>query len=266
MLLSQLLKRMVRIGTLTVIDADGRSHFFVGEKPGPSCTIRFHDRRTQRRLFFNPKLCLGEAYVDGTLTVEDGDIYDFLSFCAENLGWGEPDQWVSKIRNVLARALRRFKQYNPLDRARSNIAHHYDLSAELYDLFLDADRQYSCGYFLSPDDSLETAQENKKRHIAAKLLLEPGQKVLDIGSGWGGLALSLAKNRNLDVTGITLSKEQCTFAQNRAKKVAYLTEFTFHLKIIARSKANLTGLCRSVCSSMWASATTIHFSIRSANS
>jgi cyclopropane-fatty-acyl-phospholipid synthase len=135
-----------------------------------------------------------------------------------NIGWGQPDHWLPKLLN-LARALgRRLAQYNPAHRARQNVAHHYDLTDELYALFLDSDRQYSCAYFRSPEDDLETAQLQKKQHLASKMLLQPGQRVLDIGSGWGGMGLHLAQNDLVEVTGVTLSEEQHKLSNERAAK------------------------------------------------
>ncbi|MDP6707739.1 MAG: cyclopropane-fatty-acyl-phospholipid synthase family protein [Alphaproteobacteria bacterium] len=230
MLLAQLLKRMIKKGTLTVIDADGDCHVFEGTETGRTCTIRLHDRALHHKLFFRPELHVGEAYMNGTLTVEAGDIYEFAALCGENMGWGDPDHWAPRLRRSIERAGRRIAQFNPAHRARRNVAHHYDLSGKLYELFLDADRQYSCAYYLSPNDELETAQEQKKRHIAAKLLLEPKQKVLDIGSGWGGLALSLAKTTEVDVTGITLSTEQHQVANERARKEGMAERVRFGLQ------------------------------------
>jgi cyclopropane-fatty-acyl-phospholipid synthase len=218
MLLSYLLRHLVRRGTLRIIDAGGRMHSFSGE-PGPAITLRFHDPALVRTLFFKPRLALGEAFMDGRLTVEDAGIYDLLDFLGDNVNRA-PANALTPLYNgfgsKLGNALRVFQQYNPLHRARQNVAHHYDLSDVLYELFLDADRQYSCGYFTAPDQSIEQAQAQKKRHIAAKLLLKPGQKVLDIGCGWGGLALYLARECGVSVTGLTLSSEQLKVAERRA--------------------------------------------------
>jgi len=230
MLLSRLLRRIVHTGTLTVIDAHGRRHSFEGSTPGGSCTIRLHDPALHYRLLLNPKLVVGEAVMDGTLTVEDGEIYNFFALLAENLGWGDPDHWLARLGHGYRLVTKRLAQYNPIPRAHRNVAHHYDLSDRLYELFLDSDRQYSCAYFAKPDDTLERAQERKKKHIAAKLLLEPGQKVLDIGCGWGGLALSLAKVAEVDVTGITLSREQHRYANERAEREGLADRVRFLLQ------------------------------------
>jgi cyclopropane-fatty-acyl-phospholipid synthase len=226
-LFSRLLRSIVMQGTLRVIDAAGRVHVFAGT-PGPKVTIRLHDAKLERQLFFNPRLRLGEAYMDGRLTVEDGSIFDFLDFMAANMA-AAPPSVMSPLYNGFGHAFRVFQQFNPLSRARANVAHHYDLSRTLYDLFLDSDRQYSCAYFTAPDQSLDTAQAQKKRHIAAKLLLQPGQRVLDIGCGWGGLALSLAKECDVEVTGLTLSTEQLELARHRAAAAGLADRVHFEL-------------------------------------
>ncbi|MDB5360068.1 MAG: cyclopropane-fatty-acyl-phospholipid synthase, partial [Rhodospirillales bacterium] len=214
MLLAHLLRHLVRRGRLTVIDHAGRSYSF-GEPPGPVSTIRIHTKALERRMFFNPRMAVGEAYMDGSLTLEQGDIYDFLSLVMGNIQTAPRSAALSPLYLGLDRWARWMQQHNPVGRAQQNVAHHYDLSATLYDLFLDVDRQYSCAYFEHPTDDLETAQANKKRHIASKLLLKPGQRVLDIGSGWGGLGLYLAQETGVDVTGLTLSVEQHKLAGER---------------------------------------------------
>jgi cyclopropane-fatty-acyl-phospholipid synthase len=227
MLLSYLLRRLVRRGSLQVIDAGGLTHRFAGE-PGPSITIRLHDRALEWKLFVNPRLYLGEAFMNGTLAVENASIYDFLDFAAVNMVLA-PKNLLTPLYNGFGRGFRLLQQFNPLGRAQQNVAHHYDLSDTLYDLFLDADRQYSCAYFTKPDQTIEEAQANKKRHIAAKLLLKPGQRVLDIGSGWGGLALYLARECGVSVTGLTLSTEQLKVAQRRAAAAGLADRVRFEL-------------------------------------
>ncbi len=215
MLLARLLDRLVVTGRLNVVDADGRVHVFEGE-PGPEVTIRFHDPAVARAIFLNPTLCLGEAYMDGRMTVENGArIYDLLDFFGRNLERLGPNG-LSRLRMRWDRAFRFLQQYNPIGRARRNVAHHYDLSSQFYGLFLDKDRQYSCAYFPTGEETLEQSQELKKQHIAAKLRIQPGQKVLDIGCGWGGLGLYLARDLKADVVGVTLSSEQVEYARARA--------------------------------------------------
>jgi len=219
MLLAAFLRRVVRIGHLGVIDADGRRQDF-GE-PGaiPSVVLRLHDRALARRIALYPALAVGEAYMDGTLTIEDGDLRDFFDVVGRNLKNIERDDAMGRFAAGVRRHITRpIQQYNPVHRSVRNVAHHYDLSDDLFDLFLDPDRQYSCAYFATPNSTLEQAQHDKKRHIAAKLLLRPGQKVLDIGSGWGGLGLYLARIADVDVTGVTLSKEQHQVSNRRAQE------------------------------------------------
>ncbi len=228
MLFARILNDTFRWGDLEIIDARGKRHRFTGE-PGLKSTIRLHDTRLHRRLVTGPDLAFGEAYMDGTLTVEEGDIADFLGIAIANV-YALDRHWSQRLTGSLGRALRIVTQANTRHRARRNVAHHYDLSGQLYDLFLDRDRQYSCAYFLDPRDTLEQAQENKKRHIAGKLLLEPGMRVLDIGSGWGGLGISLARQADIDVTGLTLSEEQHRVSNERARKAGLADRVRFLLK------------------------------------
>ncbi len=228
MLLSGLLERMIRVGRLEVIDADGESHVFSGD-PGPEVTVRLHDRALHHKLFFNPDLYLGEAYVDGTLTIEAGTLSALLEIAARNLRFARAHP-LYFTHERLSRLSRRWQQHNSLGRSRAHAAHHYDQPDRLYDLFLDRDRQYSCAYFQTPDDDLETAQINKQHHLAAKLLLKPGQRVLDIGSGWGGLALYLARVGGGLVTGLTLSGEQLKAASRRAAEAGLGDRVRFHLR------------------------------------
>ena len=216
MLLAQVLARVVSEGQLTIVDETGRSHQIMGAKPGPSVTMRVHDWWTGIRLAFRPRLALGEAYMDGRLTVERGNLYDLLDLLGRNITAVDSTAMM-RWSYTLQRSLRFLEQYNPIGKAQKNVAHHYDLSGELYDFFLDTDRQYSCAYFKTGNESLEIAQADKKNHIATKLLLKPGQKVLDIGSGWGGMGLFLARSFDVDVTGVTLSREQHGVSNRRAR-------------------------------------------------
>jgi cyclopropane-fatty-acyl-phospholipid synthase len=229
MLFASVLARFIRIGRLSVIDAAGRRHVFEGSA-GPVATIRLHDRALHWKLLLKPRLLIPEAFVAGALTVEEGtSIYDFIDVLVVNDA-ANPNALPLWLGQAAGRLVRRLHQYNPVPRARRNVAHHYDLSDQLYELFLDRDRQYSCAYFGSPEDDLDTAQESKKRHIAAKLLLRPGLKVLDIGSGWGGLALYLAGECGADVTGLTLSEEQHKVATRRAAAAGLSDRVRFHLR------------------------------------
>ena len=231
MLVSGLLRRFVSVGHLRIIDARNRVHDFgtVGETP--SVAVRFHEPELIRKIALNPRLAVGEAYMDGALTIENGTIVDFWEVIGRNYRNLSRHDPMSRVAAWLSRnLLGPMQQYNPVSRARRNVAHHYDLSDELFDLFLDADRQYSCAYFTTPNSTLEKAQNDKKRHIAAKLLLEPGMKVLDIGSGWGGMGLYLARNAEVDVTGVTLSKEQHEVSTRRVVEQGLEDRVRFLLK------------------------------------
>ncbi len=227
MTVALLLRHLVRRGTLRVIDAAGHTRVFAGA-PGKIITIRLRDKKLERELLFMPRLMLGEAYMDGRLTIEDASLYDLLDFLAANINLA-PKGLLTPLYNGFGRAFRTIQQWNSVRRSRRNVAHHYDLSDALYDIFLDRDRQYSCAYFTAPDQTIDQAQANKKRHIAAKLLLKPGQRVLDIGSGWGGLALYLAKECEVEVTGLTLSMEQHRVAERRAAAAGLSSKVRFKL-------------------------------------
>jgi cyclopropane-fatty-acyl-phospholipid synthase len=228
MLLAPLFARAIRIGRLGVIDAAGRRHVF-GGSPGPTATVRLRDPALHWKLLLRPRLYVPEAYMNGRLTIEDGSLYDFIDLLTANEA-ALSDSLALRLGKAAGRLARRVHQYNPVTRARRNAAHHYDLSDRLYELFLDRDWQYSCAYFRRPEDDLDTAQDDKKRHIAAKLLLRPGQRVLDIGSGWGGLALYLAAECGAEVTGLTLSEEQLKAAERRAAAAGLSERVRFQLR------------------------------------
>ncbi len=231
MLLARLMDKCLPAGRLTIVDAAGTRHVTGQKREGAAdVTVRIHDRAAQRQLLLNPKLAFGELYMDGRLTIEDGTLYDFLDLLCSAVGAFENETLIGRVGGACGRLTRRFRQYNPVGKAQRNVAHHYDLSGRLYDLFLDKDKQYSCAYFEDGNDGLEEAQHNKKRHIAAKLLLESDQKVLDIGCGWGGLALYLARESGVEVTGLTLSREQHGAAEERARKAGLDNQVRFRLQ------------------------------------
>jgi cyclopropane-fatty-acyl-phospholipid synthase len=213
-LLRYFLEQFVRRGAITFTAAGG-TRFTCGDGTGRPVSVRFLSQRTQLRILLNPELALGEAYMDGTFVVEDGSIADALEILLDQPemvpGWAKAQWWLRYFG-------RHIRQFNGRGRARNNVAHHYDLDQRLYSLFLDADKQYSCAYFETPDASLDDAQLAKKRHLAAKLLIGRGARVLDIGSGWGGLGLYLAEMTGAEVTGITLSSEQLQVANARASE------------------------------------------------
>jgi cyclopropane-fatty-acyl-phospholipid synthase len=212
-LLRTFLDRAIRTGSLAVIDPSGKVHRF-GDGGSAVVTVRFATPTVERAVVLNPQMKLGEAFMDGGFTVEDGSLYDFLALVLSN----DQDPRPSRLADLIAR-FRRLTRHmhvaNTKTRARDNAEHHYDLDRRLYSLFLDADLQYSCAYFETPEMGLGEAQMRKKQHIAAKLLLEPGMSVLDIGSGYGGLAIYLAETFGVTVTGVTLSTEQHAVAEQR---------------------------------------------------
>ncbi len=215
-LFGRLLKRVIRKGTLNVIDASGQLHSFGGE-PGPTVTIQITDARLYRKLFVNPELHVGEAYMDGKLLVTQGRIRDVLTLFALNRQSVRNHPLQKLVRGTMKK-LKRLNQRNSQKSASANVRHHYDLSNDFYRLWLDNDMNYSCAYFAKPEDTLEQAQQNKLRHIAAKLDLKPGQRILDIGCGWGGNALYIASVADVEIVGVTLSVEQHALATLRAKE------------------------------------------------
>jgi cyclopropane-fatty-acyl-phospholipid synthase len=227
--LHRLIGRVISYGSLTVITPGGVSHNF-GTGEEPRVAIRIHDSMVERRLLFRPGLAVGEAYTDGSLTIEDGTLRDLLDILLKSREKAIPTgAWGALLRAF--KAVRFYPEIiNSINRSRRNVQHHYDLGNELYRLFLDQDMQYSCAYFRQPDFSLDEAQFEKKEHLARKLMLQPGMHVLDIGSGWGGLALHLARHYGVRVTGITLSKEQHEVSIRRAAEMGLSDRLTFELR------------------------------------
>ena len=225
-LLQVLLGTYLRRGDFTLTTSRGKTFRF-GDGTGTPVAVRLTSPSAEWGLILDPELKFGEAYMDGTLVVEQGSIADVLAVAlgqkSELPQWSRP-QW------ILRYLARRLVQFNPRKRSRRNVAHHYDLDGQLYSLFLDADRQYSCAYFETPDASLDDAQLAKKRHLAAKLLLARGKRVLDIGCGWGGLGLYLAEMTGADVTGVTLSQEQYGIANSRAAEKGLGDRARFNLQ------------------------------------
>ena len=228
-ILDRLFKKMIRDGELTVIDASGKTHVYGVLNPDHSAvTVRFTDAATARRVAFNPALGAGEGFMDGRLIIEKGDIRQLVDLVTWNLRW----QRDNPIRFALwrqASIAAKFDQINFARRSKRNVAHHYDLDDRLYDLFLDPHRQYSCAYFSDDKIGLDAAQEAKLAHIAAKLDLKRGQKVLDIGCGWGGLARYLHKVSGAEVLGITLSEEQLKYARVETERQGIADKVKFEL-------------------------------------
>ena len=222
-LLRAVFEKLVRVGNLRVTTA-GRTTFACGDGAGPPVAIRFATQAAERAVLIDPELRFGELYVDGDIVIEQGSIADFLDLAIKNLSRAQTRVWSKSLR-ALRSLTRAIFQYNNLWRARRNAVHHYNIDYRIYRLFLDSDLQYSCAYFENGDASLDQAQLAKKRHIAGKLLLKPGLRVLDIGSGWGGLGLHLARDAKVSVVGINLSDEQVRIAQQRAAAEAAACEF-----------------------------------------
>ncbi|MGC6330484.1 class I SAM-dependent methyltransferase [Rhizorhabdus sp. FW153] len=219
-------------GEMTIILADGEARHYGTPDPAlKPVTIRFVDRGVPAFIARNPHLHAAEAFMEGRLVIEQGDIRDLVDLVRANGRWEEGRITLrGTFRHLIRDRLRAMVQsVNWATRSKSNVAHHYDLNDRLYDLFLDADRQYSCAYFTGPDVDLDTAQADKKAHIAAKLHLSPGQRVLDIGCGWGGMALYLNRAADVDVLGITLSEEQLKVARQRAADAGVSDRVKFEL-------------------------------------
>ncbi len=214
-ILDRMCGTIVRDGALTICLADGSVMRF-GDESSEPVTLHSLDPDLPRKVVLNPQVAVGEAYMDGRLTFGDDNLRGFLDMMTRNLD--RDDEFITLIHMFLQNCTRRLSQWNPVGRARENVAHHYDLSARLYELFLDGDRQYSCAYFERPDMTLDEAQAAKKAHIARKLNLEPGMRVLDIGCGWGGMAMTLARDWGAKVIGVTLSEEQHKVASERVSE------------------------------------------------
>jgi len=227
-LLDLLLHRIVRAGDLELIDSRGKPHRY-GDGGGAPVVVRIADKRLERRLLRDPHLALGEGYMNGQLRMERGQVFDLLALLASNAQQRPAPNWTTGF-DAARFLMRRIMQFNPIARARRNVARHYDIDGAIYDLFLDRDRQYSCGYFTDDIAGLDEAQLAKKRHIAAKLALAAGQRVLDIGSGWGGLGIYVAKTARADVTGVTLSREQLSISNQRAAREGLQRSVRFELK------------------------------------
>ncbi|WP_209854674.1 SAM-dependent methyltransferase [Rhizobium herbae] len=224
----KMLRRLVQQGNFKVILSSGEQAV-LGDGSGPPVTVRTLDEDAEKAILRDPGLRFGEMYVEGRLVIDQGNIFDVISMMKAN-GLEKAATISNTVIALLHVAEQQIKSRLPVNRNKHNVAHHYDLDGKLFDLFLDRDWQYSCAYFDPPGISLDEAQTAKKRHIAAKLLLEPGQKVLDVGSGWGGMAMYLAESSGVDVTGITLSEEQLKVSRGRAQKRGLADRVRFELQ------------------------------------
>ena len=228
MKLISFLNKLIKYDGFIIVDYN--SNRYVIGKPLKKNPIELEilDKSLHKKLLLHPDLYFGEAYTDGTLRIKNGSLSEFLEIAFKNIGRSEINLY-GKTLNKLKGTLRYFTNFNKILKSKKNVAHHYDISEKLYDLFLDKKRQYSCAYFKNESDSLETAQENKINHIIKKLNIKPNQKVLDIGSGWGTLAIDIAKKTQASVTGITLSENQLRYSQKKAKELNLDNQVEFKL-------------------------------------
>ena len=217
MKLVSFLNKLFKDSGFILIDANSKKYIIGNPKKEKPITIKLLDKKLHYKLLIYPDLYFGEAYTDGTLIIENGSLTDFLEITQKNIARGEINIY-GRILNQIRGTYRYLTNFNFAKKSKNNVAHHYDISDNLYDLFLDPKRQYSCAYFKSDDDTLETAQNNKIDHLIKKLNLKPNQKVLDIGSGWGSLAIEIAKKTKCEVTGITLSENQYEYSIKKAKE------------------------------------------------
>jgi len=228
MQLARFLNKLFKKDGFILIDAYSKKYIIgVPEKQKP-ITLQILNKKLHYKLLFRPDLYFGEAYSDGDIIIANGTLTDFLDLALMNIGRGELN-FISQLINKLSGSYRFLTNFNFIKKSKMNVAHHYDLTDDLYDLFLDPKRQYSCGYFKNKNDSLETAQNNKIKHIIKKLNIKPNQKVLDIGCGWGSLAIDIAKSINCEVTGITLSENQFNYCIKKAKELNLENQVTFKL-------------------------------------
>jgi len=228
MQLARFLNKLFKKDGFILIDAHLKKYIIGLPKKQNPITVKILDKKLHYKLLFRPDLYFGEAYSDGDIIIENGTLTDFLDLALVNIGREELN-FFSKFINKLSGSYRYLTNFNFIKKSRMNVAHHYDLSDELYDLFLDPKKQYSCGYFKNENDTLETAQNNKIQHIIKKLNIQPNQKVLDIGCGWGALAIDIAKKTNCEVTGITLSKNQLDYCVKRVQEINMEKQVIFKL-------------------------------------
>ena len=228
MQLARYLNKLFQKDGFLLIDANSNKYIIGTPKNNKPITVKILDKKLHYKLFFRPDLYFGEAYSNGDIQIENGSLTDFLDIALMNIGRGELN-FFSMLINKLYGSYRYLTNFNFIKKSKMNVAHHYDLSDDLYSLFLDPKKQYSCGYFINENDTLEDAQNNKIQHIIKKLNIKPNQKVLDIGCGWGSLAIDIAKSTNCEVTGITLSENQFNYCVKKVKKLNLENQVTFKL-------------------------------------
>ncbi|MDA9662506.1 cyclopropane-fatty-acyl-phospholipid synthase family protein [Candidatus Pelagibacter sp.] len=228
MQLARFLNNIFKNDGFILVDANSKNYIIGSPKKNPPITLKILNKKLHYKLLFRPDLYFGEAYSDGDIVIENGTLTEFLDLALMNIGRGEIN-FLSHFINKLSGSYRYLTNFNFIKKSKMNVSHHYDLSDDLYDLFLDKKRQYSCGYFKNDNDTLEDAQNNKIQHIIKKLNIQPSQKVLDIGCGWGSLAIDIAKSANCEVTGITLSQNQLDYCLKKAKELNLENQVTFKL-------------------------------------
>ncbi len=228
MYLARFLEKIIKKDGFVLIDANSNKYIIGKPKKENAITLKLLDKKLHYKLLFYPDLYFGEAYTDGSLRIENGTLSDFLEIFIKSVGRSQINIF-SKLLNKLRGSYRFFTNYNFVEKSKKNIAHHYDISESLYELFLDPKRQYSCAYFKDENDSLEEAQNNKIDHIIKKLNLKPNQRVLDIGSGWGSLAIEIAKKTQCEIVGITLSENQLEYSNKKAKDMNLENQVEFRL-------------------------------------
>ena len=228
MRLARFLDKLFQKDGFILVDAHSKKYIIGSPKKKIPITVKILDKKLHYKLLFRPDLYFGEAYSDGSIIIENGTLTEFLDIALMNIGKGELN-FFTKLINKLNNSYRYLTNFNFIKKSKMNVAYHYDLSDNLYSLFLDPKKQYSCGYFKNKNDTLETAQNNKIQHIVKKLNIHPNQKVLDIGCGWGSLAIDIAKSTNCEVTGITLSKNQFNYCLKKAKELNLENQVTFKL-------------------------------------
>ena len=228
MYLANFLNKLIKDDGFILVDANSVKYIIGNPKKEKPIILRLLDKKLHYKLLFYPDLYFGEAYTDGTAKIENGSLTDFLDMALKNIGRRETN-FFSELLSKLRGTYRYFTNFNIIKKSKMNVAHHYNISDNFYDLFLDSKKQYSCAYFKSEKDSLETAQNNKIDHIIKKMNLKPNQKILDIGSGWGSLAIEIAKKSQCEVTGITLSENQYNYSINKAKELNVENQVQFKL-------------------------------------
>ena len=226
--LTQFLTNLFKEDGFVLVDANSKEHIIGRPKKNIPIKVRLFDKSLHYKLLILPDLYFGEAYTNGSLVIENGSLTEFLDIAMKNIGKGDTNIYAKIIKKIRG-TYRYFTNFNLISKSKSNVAHHYDISEKLYDLFLDKNRQYSCAYFKNENESLETAQNNKMMHIIKKLNLKPNQKVLDIGSGWGTLAIKIAQETECEVVGITLSENQLNYSNKKAKELNLENQVRFKL-------------------------------------